>query len=592
MKHIAAAGERGGQGVRPRGRRRAHQARRPARAELQERLRPHARRAPARGGRVPRRKARREANRIRANADREVTIIKAEATRKGEQIARRRRRRAQPHLRRGLRPRSGVLRLLPLDAGLRAGHQVRATRGCCSRPTASSSSTSPIRWRQPAPPALSRSDERSCRAVGLVLVIEGLLWAAAPQLGLRLLAAAAQMPEHTLRTGRRGGGRGWVRARVAGPRLTCRSAFDSRAVAVAMTSDWHAERLGDLAMSGPVRSKTPACDADVLRGCGARRQPAPRLRAARPWRAAALLLMLAPAALADAARPDQRRAGRREADRRGRQHLDQPDRQGPQGVPLPKVPKGSPFEEFFDDFFNRKGGTLAVRPQGLLARLRLRHRRQGRPDRHQQPRHRRRRRDHHQLPRRHQAQGRQGARQGHQDRPRAAQGDAEEAAGRREVRLLRRACKVGDWVMAIGNPFGLGGSVTVGIISAKQRDINSGPYDDYLQTDAAINKGNSGGPLFNMDGEVIGVNTAIISPTGGSIGIGFAVPSDTAVGRRRSAAAVRRDAARLARRQDPDRHRRHRRSARRQGEHRRAGRRASRPTARPPRPASRPATSS
>jgi serine protease Do len=88
--------------------------------------------------------------------------------------------------------------------------------------------------------------------------------------------------------------------------------------------------------------------------------------------------------------------------------------------------------------------------------------------------------------------------------------------------------KVGDWVMAIGNPFGLGGSVTVGIISAKQRDINSGPYDDYLQTDASINKGNSGGPLFNMDGQVIGVNTAIISPSGGSIGIGFAVPADTA----------------------------------------------------------------
>jgi serine protease Do len=82
--------------------------------------------------------------------------------------------------------------------------------------------------------------------------------------------------------------------------------------------------------------------------------------------------------------------------------------------------------------------------------------------------------------------------------------------------------------MAIGNPFGLGGSVTLGIISAKARDINSGPYDDYLQTDAAINKGNSGGPLFNMDGEVIGINTAIISPTGGSIGIGFAVPSDVA----------------------------------------------------------------
>jgi serine protease Do len=89
--------------------------------------------------------------------------------------------------------------------------------------------------------------------------------------------------------------------------------------------------------------------------------------------------------------------------------------------------------------------------------------------------------------------------------------------------------RVGDWVMAIGNPFGLGGTVTVGIISAKKRDINSGPYDDFLQTDAAINRGNSGGPLFNMDGEVVGVNTAIISPTGGSIGIGFAVPSNSAV---------------------------------------------------------------
>ena len=89
--------------------------------------------------------------------------------------------------------------------------------------------------------------------------------------------------------------------------------------------------------------------------------------------------------------------------------------------------------------------------------------------------------------------------------------------------------RVGDWVMAIGNPFGLGGTVTVGIISATKRDINSGPYDDFLQTDAAINRGNSGGPLFNMDGEVIGVNTAIISPTGGSIGIGFAVPSNSAV---------------------------------------------------------------
>ena len=91
------------------------------------------------------------------------------------------------------------------------------------------------------------------------------------------------------------------------------------------------------------------------------------------------------------------------------------------------------------------------------------------------------------------------------------------------------ALRVGDWVMAIGNPFGLGGSVTVGVVSATKRDINAGPYDDFIQTDAAINRGNSGGPLFNMEGEVVGVNTAIISPTGGSIGIGFAVPSNTAV---------------------------------------------------------------
>jgi serine protease Do len=89
--------------------------------------------------------------------------------------------------------------------------------------------------------------------------------------------------------------------------------------------------------------------------------------------------------------------------------------------------------------------------------------------------------------------------------------------------------RLGEWVVAIGNPFSLGGSVTAGIVSARNRDINSGPYDNYIQTDAAINRGNSGGPLFNLDGEVIGINTAIISPSGGSIGIGFAVPSKTAV---------------------------------------------------------------
>jgi len=90
------------------------------------------------------------------------------------------------------------------------------------------------------------------------------------------------------------------------------------------------------------------------------------------------------------------------------------------------------------------------------------------------------------------------------------------------------SARVGDLVMAIGDPFGLGGTVTAGIVSARNRDINSGPYDDFIQTDASINRGNSGGPLFNMDGDVIGVNSAIYSPTGGSVGIGFAIPANAA----------------------------------------------------------------
>ncbi|MEX6505138.1 Do family serine endopeptidase [Jiella sp. M17.18] len=89
--------------------------------------------------------------------------------------------------------------------------------------------------------------------------------------------------------------------------------------------------------------------------------------------------------------------------------------------------------------------------------------------------------------------------------------------------------RIGDWVMAIGNPFGLGGSVSMGIVSARGRNINAGPYDNFIQTDAAINRGNSGGPLFDMNGNVVGINTAIISPTGGSIGIGFSIPSKLAV---------------------------------------------------------------
>ncbi|CAF26338.1 Do family serine endopeptidase [Bartonella quintana] len=106
-------------------------------------------------------------------------------------------------------------------------------------------------------------------------------------------------------------------------------------------------------------------------------------------------------------------------------------------------------------------------------------------------------------------------------------------AGSKKLKAVRfgdsEKARIGDWVMAIGNPYGFGGSVTVGIISARNRDLNAGPYDNFIQTDAAINRGNSGGPLFDRNGEVIGINTAIISPSGGSIGIGFAIPSDMAL---------------------------------------------------------------
>ena len=91
-----------------------------------------------------------------------------------------------------------------------------------------------------------------------------------------------------------------------------------------------------------------------------------------------------------------------------------------------------------------------------------------------------------------------------------------------------RVVEVGDWIVAAGNPFGLGGSVTAGIVSARGRDIRAGPFDDFIQLDAPINPGNSGGPVFDTDGQVIGINTAIVSPTGGSVGIGFAVPSELA----------------------------------------------------------------
>jgi serine protease Do len=95
------------------------------------------------------------------------------------------------------------------------------------------------------------------------------------------------------------------------------------------------------------------------------------------------------------------------------------------------------------------------------------------------------------------------------------------------VKLADHTPRVGDWVLAVGNPFGLGGTVTAGIVSARGRDIGAGPYDDFIQIDAPVNKGNSGGPTFDVDGNVIGVNTAILSPSGGSVGIAFAIPADT-----------------------------------------------------------------
>ena len=95
------------------------------------------------------------------------------------------------------------------------------------------------------------------------------------------------------------------------------------------------------------------------------------------------------------------------------------------------------------------------------------------------------------------------------------------------VKFANHDPRIGDWVIAVGNPFGLGGTVTAGVVSARDRDIGSGPYDDYIQIDAPVNKGNSGGPSFDVNGNVIGVNTAIVSPSGGSVGIGFDIPADT-----------------------------------------------------------------
>jgi len=203
---------------------------------------------------------------------------------------------------------------------------------------------------------------------------------------------------------------------------------------------------------------------------------------------------------------------------------------GPQGVPLPRVPKGSPFEDFFEEFFNKKGGGRPAPQDRKVSSLGSGFVIDGKEGLV--------------VTNNHVIDGADEIVVNFADGSKLKVDKVLGKDSKTDIALLKVSpkkplpqvpfgssakLKVGDWVMAIGNPFGLGGSLTVGVISAKQRDINSGPYDDFLQTDAAINKGNSGGPLFNMDGEVIGVNTAIISPTGGSIGIGFAVPSDTVV---------------------------------------------------------------
>ncbi len=196
--------------------------------------------------------------------------------------------------------------------------------------------------------------------------------------------------------------------------------------------------------------------------------------------------------------------------------------------PGPDLPEGTPFEDFFKDFFDRRGGDdrgeprtvqslgsgFVIDPAGYI------------------------------VTNNHVIEG------ADEITVNFVNGDALEARligtdPKTDIALLKLIeepsepipfvpfadsdkTRVGDWVIAIGNPFGLGGSVSAGIISARNRDINAGPYDDFLQTDAAINRGNSGGPLFNMDGEVVGVNTAIFSPTGGSVGVGFSVPANIA----------------------------------------------------------------
>ncbi len=200
---------------------------------------------------------------------------------------------------------------------------------------------------------------------------------------------------------------------------------------------------------------------------------------------------------------------------------------GSRGIPIPQVPDGSPFQEFFEDFFNRNqddnnqrsrkvqslGSGFVIDASGIIVT------------------------NNHVIADADEiianfADGTklQAEVVGRDPKTDLAVLKVEPETPLTAVELSdEEDLRVGDWVMAIGNPFGFGGTVTVGIVSALERDINSGPYDKFIQTDASINRGNSGGPLFNLDGDVVGINTAIISPTGGSIGIGFAIPAELAL---------------------------------------------------------------
>jgi len=200
---------------------------------------------------------------------------------------------------------------------------------------------------------------------------------------------------------------------------------------------------------------------------------------------------------------------------------------GQRSVPLPDLPEGSPFQEFFQEFFDRNqnqprsrrvsslGSGFVIDPSGIIVT------------------------NAHVIEDADEIEVKfnngttlPATLRGRDEKTDIAVLDVTPKPGQPLTAVpigSSERLRVGDWVMAIGNPFGFSGTVTVGIVSARNRDINSGPYDDFIQTDAAINRGNSGGPLFDVEGNVVGINTAIISPSGGSIGIGFAVPVETAL---------------------------------------------------------------